>query len=128
MLLNEFNLLIYNEMGTEMPAQQRWIDNQADLHNIFTEVNRHVSPIPDAPFVNFNQKNVVFLHFGTFSYGGIQMELKNVEFNHPVLNITLSKQSPSAMQPALTVITHPYMFIEIDKLNSQPKEIKLTYE
>ncbi|MDG4946830.1 hypothetical protein NMK71_10415 [Weeksellaceae bacterium KMM 9713] len=120
-----FNTLAYSEYGAEMEATQRLIENQEDFESIYTKVYVNLSPAPEMPTVDFNKNAVIFLHFGGFNYGGISYEVKEIKQEDKDLNIHLIRHSPKPGEPALTVMTNPFMFIEVPKFKSEIDHINI---
>lgn len=122
----EFETIVYNQYGPEMQSTEKWIDNQEEFEKTFQEMHRNLMPSKEIPNIDFDEKAVVLLHFGRFSYGGIHYEVVDVENVENTLNIKLSRSGPKAGEPALMVITNPFMFIEVSKMKSAPEQINLT--
>lgn len=120
-----FKTLAYSQYGAEMEATQRLIDNQEDFESIYYKVYKNLSPTPEMPNVDFSKNSVVFLHFGGFNYGGISYGVEEIIKENRNLNIHLIRQSPKPGEPALTVMTNPFMLIEVPKYNSEIDQINI---
>lgn len=120
-----FETLVYSQYGPEMEATERIIENKSDFEEIYKKVYENIMPIPEMPEVNFNEKSVIFIHFGSYSYGGISYEVKEIVQNEGQLDITLIQDMPKRGEPALSVMTNPFMLIEIPKITPQPTNINI---
>lgn len=120
-----FKTLAYSQYGAEMEATQRLIDNKEDFESIYYKVYKNLSPTPEMPHVDFSKNSVVFLHFGGFNYGGISYEVQEINKENNDLNIHLIRQSPKSGEPALTVMTNPFMLIEVPKFKSEIEQINI---
>lgn len=120
-----FETIEYKQYGAEMSATEVWIDNQQEFENIYRKLNQHLSPTLETPAVDFDEYAVIFLHFGKFNYGGIEYEVVSIEENNKILNIKLNRNAPKFGEPALTVITNPFMFIEVPNIKPAPEQINL---
>ena len=121
----EFEVLEKSEFGAEMQAQNQLITTPQDFAKIQKTVFANQSPQPKIKNVDFNKKNVIFIHLGTYSYGGNAFEVTKVEQIDTELIIDLYIDSPGMGEPALTVITYPFVFIEIDKPHKEIQNIQV---
>lgn len=121
-----FKTLAYSEYGAEMETTQQIIRSAEEFEKTYHNVYKNISPIPEIPSIDFKKKSVVFLHFGTFNYGGIQYKVEKITLKDEDLNIQLDRQGPKIGEPSMTVMTHPFMFIELPKLDAKVKNINLT--
>ena len=120
-----FQILEHSEYGTEMPAQQQLIKNQNALNAIYQKIFSNISPQPEPPEIDFKHKNVLFLHFGTYNHGGNSFKIDSIKNLNQQINVYLKLKSPAAGQPSLTVMTYPFMLIEIDKPQTEVQKINV---
>lgn len=120
-----FETLVYSQYGPEMEATKMMIENMQDFEKIYVKVYENRSPKPEIPTIDFDNKSVIFIHFGSFSYGGITYEVQKVSHENKELYIKLFHKQPKRGEPALTVMTNPVMLIEIPKINPTPTIINI---
>lgn len=123
-----FTLLEYNEYGNQQFKEESILTSQISFAKKYAEVYQDHSPKPMVPTIDFKQKDVLFVHFGEFNYGGNQIDVKKIDWENENLVLTLHKSSPKAGEPVLTVMTYPFMFVEVDKLTKKPAEIQIVYD
>lgn len=116
-----FKVLESSQYGAEMPQQQRLITSQDEYSAIHKKVFANMFPAPEMKEIDFTQKNILFLHFGTFNHGGNTFEVDSIQYENTQLNVYMNTTSPGAGQPSLTVMTYPFLMLEIDK-PTQPVE------
>lgn len=122
-----FTTLEYTEFGNYQEKEKRLIQDVDTFRDVYTKVYENHSPIPEIPKVNFKKNDVIFIHFGEFRHGGIKMSVDSIFWDKKDLVISINKKSPKAGEPVSSVMTYPFLFVEIDKLSKKPNDIKLTF-
>lgn len=124
----KFETIVYNEYGPEMERTEKWINTQQDFEETYRYLYQNMSSLPEFPEIDFDKNAVVFIHFGQFSYGGIHYDVKEIEAKNNELNIFLKYNGPKLGQPALTVMTNPFMLIQVPKIKPNPEVINIILE
>lgn len=120
-----FNTIVYSQYGPEMEATEQIITNAKDFKSYYHLAYENRTPIPGIPKINFDERLVIFLHFGTFNHGGILFEVQEITQRNKELDIVLTQNSPKAGEPSLTVMTHPFMFIDVSRGKDLPNSINI---
>lgn len=111
----EFKILDSSQYGAEMTGQHKLITSASEFRKVHQQVFADITPQPEIPVIDFERKNVLFIHFGTFSHGGNTFDVDSIQYESNTLDVYLRSSFPGPGQPSVTVITHPFLLIELDK-------------
>ena len=111
----DFKILESSQYGAEMTEQYKLITSASEYRKVYQQVFADITPQPEIPAIDFDRKNVLFIHFGTFSHGGNTFDVDSIQYANKNLDVYLRSSFPGPGQPSVTVITHPFLLIELDK-------------
>ncbi|MBV7440037.1 hypothetical protein KRX57_01250 [Weeksellaceae bacterium TAE3-ERU29] len=122
-----FKVLKYSSHGGAGEEKIELINNQDEFSILWANRNSTVSPQPELPTIDFNEKSVILIDFNRSSHGVPPKKVKNVIYKNDTCTINLIVPPVDFSQPVTMAIVNEYMFIVIDKLKKKTNfDLKFT--
>lgn len=98
---------------------QKKIDTQSVFEEEWKLVHEGMSPIPEAPMINFNTRDVILLMLETKPTGGFGIDSFEIYENDNQIGVRYSEVHPGDRCFTTQVLTRPYKIVSIPKTEKE---------
>lgn len=113
--INTYSILLHNVTGGKKEAQRLIIKDNESFLNLINDMSFEEESQSKVLDVDFNKFDVVCAFVGEKTTGGYDIILNKVEFLNQIVELDLEITEPKEGELTASVITSPYIFIQIPK-------------
>lgn len=93
------------------------ITTQSEWRQVWSLVNKNLSPKPPLPPVDFSKEMVIGVFMGTQSTGGYSITIKKVIEHETSLEVVVEETAPKAGQATTQALTQPFHIIKTIRID-----------